>query len=79
MIFGSKKSSAHASPYAPIKYPLFCVTRTSAHLCPGIHAVPTAAKSSAAHALNTKEATPKGIPLKNWCGAEGSEAGAPPP
>ena len=32
-----------------------------------------------AHASNTKEATPKGIPPKNRCGAEGSEAGAPPP
>eukprot|EP00957_Ditylum_brightwellii_P189557 14429558-Ditylum_brightwellii.AAC.1 len=33
-------------------------------LCPGIHAVPPATKSSAEHASNTKEATPKGIPPK---------------
>eukprot|EP00957_Ditylum_brightwellii_P150047 11427259-Ditylum_brightwellii.AAC.1 len=64
---------------APFKYPLFCVTGTSVHLCPGIHVVPAATKSSAAHASNTKEATPKGIPLQNRCGAEGSKAGAPPP
>ena len=62
-----------------IKTDLFFVTGTSAHLCPGVHAVPAATKSSAAHASNTKEATPKGIPPKNRCGAEGSEAGAPPP
>eukprot|EP00957_Ditylum_brightwellii_P185027 14090436-Ditylum_brightwellii.AAC.1 len=36
-------------------------------------------KSSTAHALNTKEAMLKGIPPpKNWCGTEGSKAGAPP-
>eukprot|EP00957_Ditylum_brightwellii_P195717 14911396-Ditylum_brightwellii.AAC.1 len=51
----------------------------SAHLCPGVHAVPVATKSSAARALNTKEATPKGIPPKNQCGTEGGEARAPPP
>eukprot|EP00957_Ditylum_brightwellii_P200364 15275248-Ditylum_brightwellii.AAC.1 len=49
------------------------------YLCPGIHAVPAATKSSYAHVLNTKEATPKGIPPQNLCGAEGNEAGAPPP
>ena len=39
-----------------------------------------ATKSLAAHASNTKEATPKGIPppKKPKGGAEGSEAGAPP-
>eukprot|EP00957_Ditylum_brightwellii_P110402 8420084-Ditylum_brightwellii.AAC.1 len=43
--------------------------RTAHILCPGIHAVPAATKSLAAHALNTKEATPKGIPPKNKGGA----------
>eukprot|EP00957_Ditylum_brightwellii_P189910 14457335-Ditylum_brightwellii.AAC.1 len=41
--------------------------------------MPAATKSSAAHASNTKEATSKGIPPKNQCGAEGSKAGVPPP
>eukprot|EP00957_Ditylum_brightwellii_P140198 10682446-Ditylum_brightwellii.AAC.1 len=40
------------------------------YLCPGIYAAPVATKILAAHALNTKEATPKGIPPpKNQCGA----------
>eukprot|EP00957_Ditylum_brightwellii_P042809 3241099-Ditylum_brightwellii.AAC.1 len=64
---------------APFKYPLFFVTGTSAHVCSGVHAVPAVTKSSAAHASNTKEATLKWIPPKNRYGAEGIEAGAPPP
>eukprot|EP00957_Ditylum_brightwellii_P015199 1145060-Ditylum_brightwellii.AAC.1 len=51
--------------YAPFKYPIFFNTGTSAHLCPSVHAVPVATKNSAAHASNTKEATPKGITPKN--------------
>eukprot|EP00957_Ditylum_brightwellii_P130967 9990112-Ditylum_brightwellii.AAC.1 len=52
---------------------------TSAHLCPGIYAVPLATKTSAAHASNTKEAMPKETPPKTGGGTEGSKAGAPPP
>eukprot|EP00957_Ditylum_brightwellii_P200167 15259504-Ditylum_brightwellii.AAC.1 len=59
------KEGKFAMWFARFKYPLFCVTGTSAHLCPGIHAVTAATNSSAAQASNTKEATPKGIPPKN--------------
>eukprot|EP00957_Ditylum_brightwellii_P116496 8885856-Ditylum_brightwellii.AAC.1 len=43
-------------------YDLGYVSAWHKYLCPSIHAVPAATKSSAAHALNTKEAMPMGIP-----------------
>eukprot|EP00957_Ditylum_brightwellii_P076788 5836520-Ditylum_brightwellii.AAC.1 len=49
----------------------------SAHLCPGVHAVPAATKSLAAHASNTKEAMLKGIPQKNGGGTPALLPSAP--
>ena len=46
---------------------------TSHILCPSIHAVRAATKSSAAHASNTKEAMPKGIPPKTGVAQEGAK------
>eukprot|EP00957_Ditylum_brightwellii_P008741 662885-Ditylum_brightwellii.AAC.1 len=47
---------------APFKYPLFCITGMSVHLCPGVHAVPAATKSLAAHACKHKGGHTEGDP-----------------